>query len=137
MQAEFEEMVREAKNAGTTIFLSSHILHEVEQLADRVGIIREGRLVAVEEIASLKSRAVRKFEIEFAGQAPAEDFARLDGVRNIQVQGNMLRCDVAGNLDALIKAAARHTVVNLKTHEPKLEDIFLAYYGDDQEKHAE
>ncbi len=137
MQAEFEEMVREANNAGTTIFLSSHILHEVEQLADRVGIIREGRLVTVEEITSLKSRAVRKFEIEFAGQAPAEDFARLDGVRNIQVQGNLLRCDVAGNLDALIKTAARHTVVNVKTHEPNLEDIFLAYYGEDQERDAE
>lgn len=137
MQAEFEEMVREAKRQGTTIFLSSHTLPEVEQLADRVGIIREGRLAAVEEIDSLKSRAVRRFEIEFAGGVPQEEFARMDGVRNIQVQGNTLRCDVAGVLDPLIKAAARHTVINLKTHEPNLEEIFLAYYGEDSENHVE
>lgn len=132
MQAEFDEMVREAKSEGRTIFLSSHTLPEVEQLADRVGIIREGRLVAVEEIDSLKSQAVRRFEIEFAGPAPQEDFARLDGVRNLQVQGNSLSCDVAGVLDPLIKAAARHTVIDLKTHEPNLEEIFLAYYGEDR-----
>ncbi|MCH8350951.1 MAG: ABC transporter ATP-binding protein [Chloroflexi bacterium] len=137
MQAEFEEMVREAKSEGKTVFLSSHFLPEVEQLADRVGIIREGRLVTVEEIGSLKSRAVRRLEIEFAGRVPEEEFARLDGVRNLQVQGSTLRCDVAGSLDPLIKAAARHTVINLKTHEPNLEDIFLAYYGEGTEDHVE
>jgi len=137
MQAEFEEMVREAKSEGRTVFLSSHFLPEVEQLADRVGIIREGRLVAVEEIDSLKSRAVRRLEIEFAGRVPEEEFARLDGVSNLQVQGNTLRCDVVGVLDPLIKAAARHTVINLKTHEPNLEEIFLAYYGQGTEDHVE
>lgn len=137
MQAEFEQMVREAKSEGKTVFLSSHFLHEVEQLADRVGIIRKGRLVTVEEIDSLKSRTVRRLEIEFAGRVPEEEFARLDGVRNLQVQGSTLRCDVAGILDPLIKAAARHTVINLKTHEPNLEEIFLAYYGEHTEDHVE
>ena len=118
MQAEFEKIVREAKREGKTVFLSSHFLPEVEQLADRVGIIRQGRLVAVEEI-------------EFAGTGPNEEFARLDGVSNLQVEGNTLFCDVAGGLDRLIKAAARYTVINLKTHEPNLEEIFLAYYGED------
>jgi ABC-2 type transport system ATP-binding protein len=131
MQAEFEKIVREAKREGKTVFLSSHFLPEVEQLADRVGIIRQGRLVAVEEIESLKSRAVRRLEIEFAGTVPNEEFARLDGVSNLQVEGNTLFCDVAGGLDRLIKAAARYTVINLKTHEPNLEEIFLAYYGED------
>ena len=102
-------------------------------MADRVGIIREGRLAAVEEIDSLKSRSIRRLEIEFAGLVPAEEFARLDGVRNVQTQGSTLVCDVAGVLDPLIKAAARHTIVNLKTHEPNLEEIFLAYYGEDIE----
>ncbi len=136
MQAEFEEMVREVKREGKTVFLSSHYLPEVEQLADRVAIIRQGRLVAVEEIQSLRSRALRRFEIEFAGPAPREEFARLDGVSNLQVYGNTLRCDVAGGLDRLIKAAARHTVMNLKIHEPNLEEIFLAYYEDDQQEHV-
>ena len=131
MQAEFEKIVREAKREGKTVFLSSHFLPEVEQLADRVGIIRQGRLVAVEEIESLKSRAVRRLEIEVAGTVPNEEFARLDGVSNLQVEGNTLFCDVAGGLDRLIKAAARYTVINLKTHEPNLEEIFLAYYGED------
>ena len=76
-------------------------------------------------------------QAEFAGRVPEEEFARLDGVRNLQVQGSTLRCDVAGSLDPLIKAAARHTVINLKTHEPNLEDIFLAYYGEGTEDHVE
>ena len=130
MQAEFEDMVREARDEGRTVFLSSHFLPEVEQLADRVAIIREGHLAAVEEIASLMSRAVRRLEIEFVNPVPKEEFARLEGVRNVQAQGNTLVCDVSGVLDPLIKAAARHAVVNLKTHEPNLEEIFLAYYGE-------
>ena len=133
---EHDEMLREAKTEGKTVFLSSHILPEVEHLADRVGIIREGRLVAVEEIDGLKSRAVRRLEIEFAGRVPEEEFARLDGIRNLRVQGNTLHCDVAGILDPLIKAAARHTIINLKTHEPNLEEIFLAYYGEGTEDHV-
>ena len=137
IQAEFEEIVREAKGEGRTVFLSSHFLHEVEQLADRVGIIRDGRLAAVEEIASLKSRSIRRLEIKFAGPVPEEEFVRLDGVRNVQTQGSTLVCDVAGVLDPLIKAAARHTIVNLKTHEPNLEEIFLAYYGEDIENLVE
>ena len=133
IQAEFEEIVREAKGEGRTVFLSSHFLLEVEQLADRVGIIREGRLAAVEEIDRLKSRSIRRLEIEFAGPAPEAEFIQLDGVRNVRTQGRTLVCDVAGALDPLIKAAARHTIVNLKTHEPNLEEIFLAYYGKDVE----
>ena len=130
MQAEFEDMVREAKGEGRTVFLSSHFLPEVEQLADRVGIIREGRLVAVEEIDNLKAQAICRLEIEFDRPVPEEEFARLDGVRNVQTQGNILLCDVSGGLDQLIKAAARYAVVNLKTHEPNLDEIFLAYYGE-------
>ena len=137
IQAEFEEIVREAKGEGRTVFLSSHFLPEVERLADRVGIIREGRLAAVEEIDSLKSRSIRRLEIEFTGLVPEEEFARLDGVRNVQTQGSTLVCDVAGVLDPLIKAAARHTIVNLKTHEPNLEEIFLAYYGEEIENLVE
>ncbi len=130
MQEEFDKLVREASAAGTTVFLSSHILSEVEQVCDRVAIIRAGRLVAVEEIAVLKSRAFRSLEIEFAGQVPPEAFVDLDGVSNVVVADGRLRCDVSGPLDQLVKAAAQYNVVNLMTNEPSLEEIFLAHYGD-------
>ncbi len=127
-QQEFEQMLREVKAEGRTVFLSSHILPEAEQVCDRVAIIRSGRLVAVEEMAVLKSRSFRSIQIEFAGTVPGAEFAGLDGVRNVVVEDGTLRCEVVGMLDPLIKAAARHQVVNVSTHEPSLEEIFLAYY---------
>jgi ABC-2 type transport system ATP-binding protein len=112
------------------VFLSSHILPEVEALCDRVGIIREGRLAAVEHIAALKQRALRHLEIHFAEPVPEDGFRSLPGVRDVVSQDGVIRCTVTGSLDAVIKAAAAHTVVNVISHEPSLEEIFLAYYGE-------
>jgi ABC-2 type transport system ATP-binding protein len=136
MQEVFEQLIREASAAGSTVFLSSHILPDVEQVCDRVAIIRSGRLVAVEEIAVLKSRAFRSLEIQFAGPVPPEAFAGLEGVSNVVVADGVLNCDVSGALDQLVKAAARYTVVNLTTAEPSLEEIFLAHYGDHEDDDA-
>lgn len=129
MQQEFYRLIAEAKAAGRTVFLSSHILPEVERVCDRVAIIREGRVIAVETVETLKARALRRLEIHFAAPAPKEAFADVTGVRDLAVEGNTLRCAVAGSLDALIKAAARFEIVNLISQEPTLEEVFLAYYG--------
>jgi ABC-2 type transport system ATP-binding protein len=130
VQNEVHRMIREVRAQGRTVFLSSHDLSEVEALCDRVGIIRNGGLIAVEEVASLKARALRRLEIHFAAPVPAEAFARLPGVRDVEAVDSVVRCTVVGSLDALIKAASAHTVVNLISEEPSLEEIFLAYYGE-------
>ena len=136
MQGEFEKMVREARERGVTVFISSHILPEVEQICDRVGIIRQGRLVTVESVDVLKSRAVRSLEIKFGEQVSPERFTRLEDVRNLVVSDGSLRCDVVGSVGPLIKAAAQYDLVDIAVHEPTLEEIFLAYYGGGEQEDA-
>ncbi len=130
MQHEFYDLLTETKKEGRTIFLSSHILPEVEKVCDRVGIIRQGKLVTVETIESLKSHAIRQLEIHFAAPVPKEKFINIPGVRDIVVEGNLLTCTVAGSLDALVKAAARFDVFNIISREASLEDIFMTYYSE-------
>jgi ABC-2 type transport system ATP-binding protein len=129
VQLEFEHLCEEARDEDRTVFISSHQLPEVEHLCDRVGIIREGRLLAVESIAALKARALRRLEIDFAEPVTAEAFANLPGIRDLTIEDSILRCSVMGSLDALVKAAARYQVTNVRSVETSLEEIFLAYYG--------
>ena len=131
MQEEFQRMVAEVRAEGRTVFLSSHILREVERTCDRVGIIREGRLVAVEDVGDLRARELRVLDLHFAGPVPASAFQGLPGVQEVEAQGDGVRLTVAGPLDAVVKAAARYEVVDLTSHEPSLEEIFLRFYGDD------
>ena len=128
MQREFYRLVAEARAEGRTVFLSSHVLGEVERIADRVGIVREGCLVVVESLEALKAKALRRLEIHFAGPVPREEFSSLPGVQDVAVEGAMLTCTAVGSLDRLVKAAARHEVTNLVSHEADLEDLFLRYY---------
>ena len=128
MQREFYRLVAEAKAEGRTVFLSSHVLGEVERIADRVGIVREGRLVVVEGLEALKAKALRRLEIHFAGPVPREEFAALPGVQNVVVEDGLLTATAVGSIDRLIKAAARYEVTNLVTHEADLEELFLRYY---------
>jgi ABC-2 type transport system ATP-binding protein len=128
MQQEFLQLVRECRAAGQTVFMSSHVLAEVQHAADRVGIVRDGRLVAVERVESLGKRAKRHVEIHFDGPVPPTDFDGLAGVSELVVDGAVLRCTVDGMLDPLIKAAARHTVADMISTEPDLEETFLSYY---------
>jgi ABC-2 type transport system ATP-binding protein len=130
MQQEFQAMVREARGNGQTVFMSSHVLAEVQETADRVGIVREGKMIAVERVESLGKRAVRQVEVHFATPVPAEDFTGLPGVKNLTIEGTVLRCEVDGQLDPVVKAIARHTVADLLVHEPDLEETFLSYYYD-------
>ena len=135
MQQEFYRLIGEVKAEGRTVFLSSHIMPEVERVCDRVGIIREGQLIAVEDIDTLKARAIRRLEIHFASAVSPEQFSNIPGIRDIRVHDSVLTCTVAGELDALVKAAAQYQVVNIISHEPSMEEIFLTYYNQ-EDNHA-
>ena len=129
-------MVAEASHAGRTVFMSSHVLGEVQQTAQRVGIVRQGRLVTVERVETLRERAVRKVEIHFDVPLPAAEFAALAGVSDLRLNGAVLRCRLAGRADQLVKAAARHTVVDLLWEEPDLEELFFASYRHDSQERS-
>jgi ABC-2 type transport system ATP-binding protein len=129
LQQEFVAMVREAKAAGQTVFMSSHVMSEVQQTADRVGIIRDGRLVTVERVEDLRERAVRRVEIVFGAPVAAAEFEAVPGISDVVVSGERLRCRLDGRADALIKAASRHTVISLLSEEPDLEELFFSYYS--------
>jgi ABC-2 type transport system ATP-binding protein len=137
-QQEFDSMVREAREEGRTIFLSSHVLSEVEKTCTRVGIIREGRLVRVGGVAELKDIKRYEITIHFAQPVTTDAFTRLEGVTNVEKLGDAaVRIAMQGSADAVVKAAARYPVVSLTSYEPSLEDIFLRYYeGDGQPKEA-
>ncbi|MCT9933881.1 ABC transporter ATP-binding protein [Planotetraspora sp. A-T 1434] len=136
VQQEFLAMLREVRTSGRTVLMSSHVLAEVEHVADRVGIVRAGRLVAVEDVAALRERAVRHVEFHFDAPVPKEAFEGLPGVRDLVVDGASLRCTIDGRPDALIKAAAKFTVVHMVSAEPDLEEIFLTYYSEEDAHHA-
>jgi len=127
-QQEFYAMIAEARARGATVFLSSHVMPEVERVCDRVAILREGRLVTVDDIGDLKARALRTIEFHFAAPVPAEAFTTLPSVVAAVAQGDTVRLTVRGELDEVVKQAATHTVVDVTTHEPSLEDIFLDIY---------
>jgi ABC-2 type transport system ATP-binding protein len=130
VQRTFRSLVREAADRGTAVLLSSHVLSEVQRVANRVAILRNGRLVTIEPMRDLEAKALRVVEIRFGGPVRAEDFAHLAGVRSVDVEGDLLRASVAGSVDALIKAASRYTVESVAGHEADLEDVFLAYYSE-------
>src|SRR5437870_3036532 len=132
-QQEFDRMVLEARDGGRTIFLSSHVLSEVEKTCATVGIIREGRLVRVGGIHELAEIKRYEITITFAQPVPAESFASLEGVTSAEPLNNGagVRLAVQGPADAVIKAAARYPVVSLTRVEPSLEDTFLRFYEAD------
>jgi ABC-type multidrug transport system ATPase subunit len=129
-QQEFDRMVKEVRDDGRTVFLSSHILTEVEQTCNRVGIIREVQVVRVGSVAELKDIKRHDVVITFAGAAPAAVFRALEGVEQVDAlaDGHTLRMAVSGGLDAIVKAAAQYSIVSLTSQEPSLEEIFLRYY---------
>ncbi|SCL68455.1 ABC-2 type transport system ATP-binding protein [Micromonospora citrea] len=133
LQQEFLAMVREARAAGRTVFMSSHVMSEVQQTADRVGIIREGRLVTVARVEELRERAVRRVEIHFDDPVTEAEFSGLPGVSEVAVTGTTLRCRLDGRADGLVKAAAGHTVVGLLSEEPDLEELFFGYYSREED----
>jgi len=133
VQQTFYALIDETKARGGTVFLSSHILPEVERVCDRVGIIREGRLVTVDDVGDLKSKALRSVIFHFADPVDASMFAPLPSVVHTEQRGDAVAITVQGELDEVVKEAARHTVINVETREPSLEEIFLRAYRDGDE----
>ena len=123
-------LIKERAAAGRTVFLSSHELDQVEHVADRVAIVRDGRLVDVETIAGLKDRAVRRVEVRFAGPPTGwENVRGVPGVRDASLDDGVLRLTVEGAMDAIVKELARLPIQTLTSEPPELEEIFLSYYG--------
>jgi ABC-2 type transport system ATP-binding protein len=127
MEVAFRETVREAKERGQTVFLSSHILSEVEALCDRVGILRAGRLVEEGTLAELRHLSSQTLEVTFDGAPP--ELPPLPGVRVASAGANALRLEVTGGVGPLLAELARRPVVTLASREPSLEEIFLHHYG--------
>ncbi len=136
-QQEFYKMVAEVRAEGRTVFLSSHILPEVEHTCDRVAIIREGRLIKVDYVSSLKEIHQYDVEITFAGLAEASWF-KVAGVANVAeaADEHTLQLSVQGDLREIIHIASQHNATNMTTHEPTLEEVFLRFYASDQQSSA-
>ncbi len=129
-QQEFYKLLREVRDDGATVFLSSHILSEVEHVCDRVGIIRSGRLVRVAQLDELHHIRVHKVELEFApgSSVPEAAIRSAHGVEAAVLDDHRLTCTVRGSFEALLKALSGAAVTSLVSHEPSLEEVFLAYY---------
>jgi ABC-2 type transport system ATP-binding protein len=130
VQRSFYRLLEEIRADGRTVFMSSHVLPEIERTCDRVGIVREGRLLAVERVADLKARALRRLELRFGAPVRPETFAGVPGVRDVIVENGTVTCTVVGPVDALFRAAGAFELVDVVSFEPGLEEIFLAYYGE-------
>ncbi len=129
MERAFRVCIGEARERGQTVFLSSHILAEVEALCDRVAILRAGHLVEVGTLAEMRHLSALQVEAEFDGTIP--DLSGVPGVDGIQVDGNRIHCQVTGPIDPLLDVLAEAHVRHLTSREPSLEELFLAHYGAD------
>ena len=129
VQREFQAMMREVASDGRTVFLSSHTLSEVQRVADRVGIIRHGRLIAVEGVADLRSKAIRTVNLFFGETVDGAELEGLPGVREVKVENHHVTLSFDGQMETLLKVVTqRYRLLDITTHEANLEEIFLTYY---------
>ncbi len=137
-QQQFYGLVREARQGGATVFLSSHVLSEVQHICERVGIIRAGRLAKVASLEELHEIRMHRVEIEFDGDVPVDAIRAAEGVEEVVVENHRVRGVVRGSFEPLLAAISQRHVVNLTSHEPSLEEMFLVYYaGTEQEAVAQ
>jgi ABC-2 type transport system ATP-binding protein len=132
VQREFQNMMREVADDGRAVFLSSHTLSEVQRVADRVGIIRDGHLVTVESVQSLRSKAIRRVDLYFEEPVEVSVFEQISGVRSADVTNHHASLSFDGHMDELLGVAAtKYSLVDINTQEEDLEEIFLTYYQDE------
>lgn len=132
VQHEFWAMMREVADDGRTVFLSSHTLAEVERVADRVGIIRKGQLVTVEQVSELRRKRMRRLEIDVEGTITMQDLGGVEGIHDLEIRANRIELNFDGDLPRLLAAVtARVPLRDIHMQEAELEDIFLAYYKDE------
>ncbi len=129
IQQEFYAVIREAKEEGRTVFLSSHILSEVEKTCDRVAIIRGGELARVDRTEALRDLAHHQVELVFSGPVPTAEFEALPGVSEVVTDDHILRMRVSGNITNVVRTAAKYELADFVSREPSLEETFLAEYG--------
>ncbi|HEV2377632.1 MAG TPA: ABC transporter ATP-binding protein [Streptosporangiaceae bacterium] len=127
MEQAFRTCVQEARERGQTVFLSSHILSEVEALCDRVGILRDGVLVEMGTLAEMRHLSALTVEATFDGAVP--DLSGVPGISGVEVTGRVMRCQVRGSVQPLLEVLAAAGVHELLSREPSLEELFLAHYG--------
>jgi ABC-2 type transport system ATP-binding protein len=128
VQEEFLDIIEEVKAEGRSVFFSSHNLAEVERVCDRVGIIRGGRLVAVETTETLVDKSFRHVVLTFAEDVDPKPFEALSGVKDLRAGGNRIAFTLYDDLDEMVKLAASHELVNMEYERPSLEEVFLTYY---------
>ena len=133
MQQRFFDIITDCKSRGNTIFFSSHIISEVEKICDRIGILRKGHLIAVENITTLKEKTIRYMDITFTKntEIPVLD---LPCITSNQRKGDGIRIGIKGDINPLIKKLARSSVKDIVYEEAHLEDIFMDYYQDPTEE---
>jgi ABC-2 type transport system ATP-binding protein len=129
VQQTFYELLDETRAAGRTVLISSHVMPEVQRVADRVALLREGQLVLEDTVEALRSHAVARVEATFAEPPAPDAFAGLPGVRELERRGSTVLFAVQGEPDGLVKALATQHVTALESREADLEDVFLALYG--------
>ncbi len=128
VQQTFNQILFEARAEGRTVFLSSHIISEVERTCDRVAIIREGRIVRLDTVDAIRDLAAHEVELRFADPVPASAFAAIPGVSNLVEEGRTIRMRVTGPIAPIVQLAGRHELVDFVSREPSLEEVFLSEY---------
>ena len=134
VQEEVEALLREVVADGRTVFFSSHVLAEVEEVASSVAMLRSGRIVAVADLAEQRRLAPRRVVVTFDETVAEESFAAIEGVRLVAIEGREAVFESDDHMDGFVKALARHRVRSLETHELTLEELFRSYYEDSAER---
>lgn len=130
LQRSFQELLTDRVGSGLTAFMSSHVLSELQQVATVVGMVKDGRLLAVRTVEEMSREAPHKVQVKFTGPPPAGFLDGIDGIRDVEVDGATVRLLSTGPMDRLVKALAEHEIVELHSTEPDLEETFLRLYED-------